>query len=329
MIRRLVILTLVALLMLGSGLAWYAHSPLPIRQAPLEFTLKPGSSLAAVAEQLRRDGVIADTWRFRVLVRVLGQASRIKAGHYTLERAVTPLELIKKLTEGEVSLREIVFIEGWTFRQMRAALDAHPAVRHDTTGMNEAQILAELGLQETRAEGLFFPAKYFIDAGNSDLSILRRAYETMRSHLAREWEARQPGLPYRSPYESLIMASIVEKETGVASERPLIAAVFINRLNMGMRLQTDPTVIYGVGEAFDGNLRRRDLQADTPYNTYTRAGLPPTPIAMPGLEAIRAALNPARSRALYFVARGDGTHHFSDNLEEHNRAVTRYQKNGN
>jgi len=329
LIKRLIVVLLVALLVMGAGLLWYARTPLPLKSLPVEFTLKPGSSLTAVAEQLRQQGVIESSWRFRLLARMLGDAARIKAGHYILGRATTPFELLRKLTQGEVSLREIVFIEGWTFQQMRDALNAHPALRHDTANMSETQILTALNIPEAHAEGLFFPAKYYVDPGNSDISILRRAYETMQLHLAKEWAARQPGLPYENPYQALTMASIVEKETGMASERPLIAAVFINRLRNGMRLQTDPSVIYGLGDAFDGNLHKRDLLADTPYNTYTRAGLPPTPIAMPGLDSIHAALNPVPSQALYFVAKGNGSHVFSDNLEEHNRAVMRYQKNGN
>ncbi len=327
--KRLIVVLLVVLLVMGADLFWYASTPLPLKSLPAEFTLRPGSSLTAVAEQLRQQGVIESSWRFRILARMLGDATQIKAGQYILGHATTPFELLRKLTQGEVSLHEIVFIEGWTFRQMRDALDAHPALRHDTANMSEAQILAALNIPEAHAEGLFFPAKYYIDPGNSDISILRRAYETMQAHLAKEWAARQPGLPYENAYQALTMASIIEKETGLASERPIIAAVFINRLRNGMRLQTDPSVIYGLGDAYDGNLHKRDLLADTPYNTYTRAGLPPTPIAMPGLASILAALHPAPSQALYFVAKGDGSHIFSDNLEDHNRAVMRYQKSRN
>ena len=323
------ILGIVAALVLAGVLAQFAYTPLALKAVPMEFTLQPGSSLSSVAAQLHTQGVTPDRWRFRLLARLLGKAARIKAGHYTLGRALTPLVLLDKLTQGEVSAREIVFIEGWTFQQMRDALDAHPSVRHDTTSLSAAAILDQLGIKMDQPEGLFFPAKYYIDSGKSDLSILRRAYETMQQHLDKEWAVRAPGLPYDSPYQALIMASIIEKETAVASERPLIAAIFINRLRTGMRLQTDPSVIYGLGMAYDGNLRKRDLQTDTPYNTYTRAGLPPTPIAMPGLDSIHAALHPARSDALYFVAKGDGSHQFSDTLEEHNRAVAHYQKNGN
>ena len=323
------ILGIVATLVLAGVLTQFAYTPLALKTVPMEFTLQPGSSLSSVAAQLHTQGVTPDRWRFRLLARLLGKAARIKAGHYTLGRALTPLALLDKLTQGEVSAREIVFIEGWTFQQMRDALDAHPSVRHDTTSLSAAAILDQLGIKMDQPEGLFFPAKYYIDSGKSDLSILRRAYETMQQHLDKEWAVRAPGLPYDSPYQALIMASIIEKETAVASERPLIAAIFINRLRTGMRLQTDPSVIYGLGMAYDGNLRKRDLQTDTPYNTYTRTGLPPTPIAMPGLDSVHAALHPAYSDALYFVAKGDGSHQFSDTLEEHNRAVARYQKNGN
>jgi UPF0755 protein len=328
LIKRLIVVLLIALLVMGGELFWYARTPLPLKSLPIEFTLVPGSSLTAVAGQLRQAGVIEDAWKFRFLARLSGNAARIKAGHYTLTSPTTPYELLRKLILGEVSLREIVFIEGWTFQQMRAALNTHPAIRHDTTNMTEGQILTVLHIPEAHAEGLFFPAKYYIDPGNSDISILRRANATMQMHLAKEWAARQPGLLYSNAYQALTMASIIEKETGLASERPLIAAVFINRLRKGMRLQTDPSVIYGMGSAFDGNLHKRDLLADTPYNTYTRAGLPPSPIAMPGLDSIHAALHPAISPDLYFVAKGDGSHYFSDNLEAHNRAVVRYQKNG-
>jgi len=289
-------------------LYWYAHTPLPLKQTPLEFDLKPGSNLVGITSQMQAAGVINDGLRFRVLARVMGKGSKIKAGFYTLNQAVTPLQLLKKLTEGEVSLREIVFIEGWTFAQIRDALNAHPLVRHDTLGMSEREVLKLSHVPLNHAEGWFFPATYYIDAGSSDVSILRRAYETMQQHVQQEWALRDQNLPYATPADALIMASIIEKETGAAHERPLIAAVFINRLRLGMRLQTDPTVIYGIGKNYDGNIRKSDLQADTPYNTYTRAGLPPTPIAMPGLDAIKAALHPAHSDVIYFVAKGDGTH---------------------
>ena len=328
MIKRLLVWAVLVFGLTSAYFYWYAHAPLTLKQTPMEFDLKPGSNLVSITSQMQAAGVMHDGLRFRVLARIMGKAGKIKAGFYTLNQAVTPLQLLKKLTEGEVGLREIVFIEGWTFAQMRAALNAHPLVRHDTEGMSEREVLQALDVPLNHAEGWFFPSTYYIDVGSSDVSILRRAYETMQLHLQQEWATRDRNLPYAKPADALTMASIIEKETGAKQERALIAAVFINRLHMGMRLQTDPTVIYGIGQKYDGNIHKRDLLADTPYNTYTRAGLPPTPIAMPGLDSIKAALHPAHSDAIYFVAKGDGTHQFSNNLTEHNRAVARYQKNG-
>lgn len=266
-----------------------------------------------------------------LLSRILGRDTRIKAGSYEIEPGTTPLALIDKLTRGDVTLQELTVPEGWTFRQFRAALDAHPGVQHASAGLSDDALLAEIvrsepGGESRHPEGLFFPDTYLFSKGARDTDVLRRAYRMMKRRLAAEWERRAGGAPYASAYEALIMASIVEKETGQARERPLIAGVFVNRLRKGMLLQTDPTVIYGLGQGFDGNLRKRDLQADGPYNTYTRAGLPPTPIALPGLAAIQASLNPARTDAVYFVARGDGTHEFSASLEAHNRAVNKYQR---
>ncbi|ARU31623.1 aminodeoxychorismate lyase [Sulfuriferula sp. AH1] len=328
MIKRAFIWGMLVLGLATAYMYWYAHTSLPLKQTPLEFDLKPGSNLVTITSRMQAAGVMNDGLRFRVLARIMGKAGKIKAGFYTLNQQITPLQLLTKLTAGEVSLREIVFIEGWTFAQMRDALNAHPLVKHETLGMSEQQVLQLLNIPLNHAEGWFFPSTYYIDAGSSDVSILRRAYETMQMHLQHEWAGRDKNLPYATPADALTMASIIEKETGVKDERPLIAAVFINRLRLGMRLQTDPTVIYGIGKNYDGNIRKRDLLADTPYNTYTRAGLPPTAIAMPGLDSIKAALHPAHSDIIYFVAKGDGTHYFSNNLVEHNRAVARYQKNG-
>jgi UPF0755 protein len=223
----------------------------------------------------------------------------------------------------------ITFIEGWTFRQMREALNRQQGLRHLSMSRSDEELMRAIGAKESKPEGLFFPDTYYFSADMSDLDILKRAYLTMQRKLDAAWQSRAPGLPYRDAYEALIMASIVEKETGSGDERPLIASVFLNRLKLNMRLQTDPTVIYGLGEAFDGNLRKRDLLADTSYNTYTRGGLPPTPIAMPGLAAIEAALHPEPSKALYFVGKGNGRHAFSTTLDEHNRAVARYQLRAN
>jgi UPF0755 protein len=220
----------------------------------------------------------------------------------------------------------VTIIEGWTFRQMRQALNAGARLRHDTQGWTDQALLEAIGANEAHPEGLFFPDTYYFDVGSSDLQVYKRAYHAMQKTLGRAWEARSTSAPYADAYQALVMASIIEKETGVPDERPQIAAVFVNRLRIGMRLQTDPTVIYGLGADFDGNLRKQDLLADTPYNTYTRAGLPPTPIALPSEAAIQAALNPDSSRALYFVAKGGGRHQFSNTLEEHNRAVNRFQR---
>jgi UPF0755 protein len=294
----------------------------------LQFSLKAGSSLKSAAQQMANAGVLDAPTRFVVLARLMGEAGNIKAGNYEVEKPITPLKLLRKITEGDYTQDVITLVEGWTFQQMRKALDEHPAIRHDTGGLDNTEILLRLDISDSSPEGWFFPDTYHFSRGGSDFAILRRAHRLMRATLADQWERRTPGLPLATPYEALILASIIEKETGQPSERRLIAAVFANRLRAGMKLQTDPSVIYGLGQNFDGNLRKRDLLTDTPYNTYTRVGLPPTPIALPGLASLSAALNPAQSDALYFVSRGDGTSHFSRTLGEHDRAVTRYQKSG-
>jgi UPF0755 protein len=328
MIRRLLLLVVLAVIAAAGGAWWFVNNPLALRSSPLDFTITPGSSLRAAAQQVQDAGVSAPPLALVVLGRAIGVDAQIKAGSYEIRSGITLLELLRKLTRGDVTQAEILFVEGWSFRQLREKLDIHPDIRHDLAGLPEAEVMKRVGSGEMLAEGLFFPDTYLFAKGSSDADILARAYRTMQRHLAREWEQRTPGLPYRNPYEALIMASIVEKETGRAADRPMIASVFVNRLRSGMLLQTDPTVIYGLGERFDGNLRKRDLLTDTPYNTYTRGGLPPGPIAMPGLASLRAALNPANSDALYFVARGDGTSQFSRTLDEHNQAVARYQLKG-
>lgn len=325
-IKRFVAM-LVLLSMLAAGWIFYfANTPLLLPQSPYEFSLKQGSSLRTIARQFRTEGLLQEPWSFIMLARVYGKAGDIKAGNYLLDKEITPFQLIVKITRGDVSQSGIVFIEGWNFRQMRKVLNEHPAIRHDSAQLDDKDLLNLLGIPGDSAEGLFFPDTYYFSNGMSDLSLLKRAHQIMTYRLDEAWKGRSPNLPYSTPYEALIMASIVEKETGQASERPTIAGVFINRLRIGMRLQTDPTVIYGLGEAYDGNLRKRDLIADNAYNTYTRAGLPPTPIAMPGWASIHAALHPASTPALYFVGKGDGSHQFSRNLQEHNQAVARYQK---
>lgn len=321
------------LLIIAAGIfaaaAWFAlcaYTEFRPAQLPLQFDLKTGSSLKSAAQQMADAGVLDNATQFVILARLLGAAGKIKAGNYEVNRPISPLALLRKITEGDYTQSTMTFVEGWTFRQIRKLLDEHPAIKHDARGLNDGEIQQRLGLDQPSLEGWFFPDTYHFSSGTSDLAILHRALRLMQSHLTAQWEKRAADLPLKSPYEALILASIIEKETGKAAERPLIAAVFVNRLRIGMRLQTDPAVIYGVGENFDGDLRKRDLLADTPYNTYTRAGLPPTPIAMPGLDSLNATLNPPKNNFLYFVSRGDGTSHFSRTLEEHDRAVTKYQK---
>lgn len=325
-LRLLFAVAAVAVALAGGAFAWYATSEIEMNSLPLQFDLKAGSGLRSAAQQMEKAGVLRHPGRFVLMARLLGEAGNIKAGNYEIDSAITPYRLLAKITQGEVALVSITFPEGWTFRQVRKVLDEHPAVKHETPGLPDGEILKRLGVSESAPEGLFFPDTYHFGTGTSDLVILRRANRLMQSHLDAQWRARAEGLPLKTPYEALILASIVEKETGSPTDRPLVAAVFVNRLRKGMLLQADPTVIYGIGESFDGNIRKRDLKADTPYNTYTRTGLPPTPIAMPGLASIAATLNPPASDVLYFVARGDGTSVFSRTLSEHERAVTKYQR---
>lgn len=325
-LKRLILLLAFAGLGFIGLVVAFASRPLPLKSTPLEFEIPPGLSLSAASRRMSDAGLGFAPWQFSLLGRALGRASDVKAGSYLVEQGITPMGLLDKLTRGDVTQGELLLVEGRSFRQLRAALDASPDLRHETAGLSDAELLAKLQINAPHPEGLFFPDTYLFPKQSSDLDVLRRAAKAMDRHLAEEWNSRAEGLPYRTPYEALIMASIVEKETGKPVDRPQIAAVFINRLRAGMLLQTDPTVIYGLGERFDGNLRRVDLQTDTPWNTYTRTGLPPTPIAMPGLASLRAALHPPVSDKFYFVARGDGTSEFSHSLDEHNRAVYRYQK---
>ncbi len=327
-IKRIFLLALCLALLASAGLGWYALSPVTLRTDPADFSIRPGSSLRSATRQMVESGVELNAWQFNLLGRLLGKAGTIKAGSYEVGRGVTPLALLDKLSAGEVSQAELVFIEGWTFRQMRAALDADVDVKHDSVALSDAEIMGRLGAAGRSPEGLFFPDTYLFGKGTSDLDILKRAYKAMDRQLQAAWQQRAPDLPYRSPYEALIMASVIEKETGQSTDRALIGGVFVNRLRIGMMLQTDPTVIYGLGVKFNGNLRKKDLLKDTPHNTYTRGGLPPTPIAMPGQASLQAALNPAKTQALYFVARGDGSSEFSRTLAEHELAVTKYQRRG-
>ncbi len=323
----------IALAFLGVLLAlWCVRYPLhdlPLKSSPLQFSIASGSSLRGATQQMVEAGVLRSALPFEILTRLLGEPTNIKAGNYEVAKGLTPLELMEKITRGEgYTTLSITFVEGWNFRQLRKALDDHPGLSHDSRFLSEQDILQRLAISHASPEGLFFPDTFHFSLGVSDFSILRRAHQLMQKHLAAEWERRAADLPLSSPYEALILASIVEKETGKAVERSMISGVFINRLRLGMRLQTDPTVIYGLGEQFDGNLRKQDLVSDNPYNTYTRAGMPPTPIAMPGLASLHAALHPTQTDALYFVAKGDGSSHFSRSLDEHDRAVTKYQRSG-
>jgi UPF0755 protein len=327
-IKKLFLTALVVLLAGAGYLAWYLVMPVSTDKLPAEFELLPGARLRSAILTMKQAGIDPGAMRFELLARALGRAQRIKAGSYELNHAPTPLQLLRKLTQGDVTQTELTLIEGWHIRQVRAALDSHPFLRHDTAGMDDGQLLARIGATQNHPEGLFFPDTYLFAKGSSDVAVLRRAYRAMMRHLDEEWQKREPGLPYRDIYEALIMASIVEKETGQAGERDMIAGALTNRLRIGMRLQVDPTVIYGLGPGFDGNLKKAHLLSDGPYNSYTRAGLPPTPIAIAGLESLRAALHPAKTDALYYVARGDGSSHFSKTLAEHNQAVTKYQLSG-
>jgi peptidoglycan lytic transglycosylase G len=327
-LKLLFLVAVAAGLGFAGWMLWFALSPVKIGASPLEFSIRPGSALRAAARQIIDSGVSMPAWQFIVLARASGHQGRIKAGSYQLNAGVTPFQILRKITQGEFAQADVVLIEGWTFKQLRATLDAHPELRHDSTGIGDEQIMERLGDPGVAPEGMFFPDTYIFAKGDSDFAVLGRAHRVMRRRLQTAWEQRDPKVPFGTPYEALILASIVEKETGLSTDRGMVAAVFINRLRLGMRLQTDPSVIYGMGEKFDGNLRKRDLTSDHPFNTYTRAGLPPHPIAMPGAASLEAVMHPAKSDALYFVSRGDGTSQFSRSLSDHNRAVNRYQKRG-
>ncbi len=310
-----------------AGAYHWATTPIDLSTPQLDVTIKPHSSLRSVTGQLNRGGVPVEPELFVLMTRVLGLQSQLKSGNYEFKAGITPYEVLQKIARGDVNEYVATIIEGWTFRHMRAELDANPALKHDTAGMTDADLMTAIGAPEAsigNGEGLFFPDTYLFDKNTSDLEVYRRAYRLMKLRLDEAWSTRAAGLPFKTPYEALTMASIIEKETGRASDRPMVAAVFANRLKVGMPLQTDPTVIYGLGDNYAGRLKKRDLQTDTPYNTYTRRGLPPTPIALPGVASLQAAMNPAQTTALYFVSRGDGSSIFSDTLDAHNKAVDKY-----
>ncbi len=328
--RFLILLVLVALAAAGAAY-WWLNAPLPLRAGaapgqPLELEIEPGMTPRGVARAAVKAGVDTDARLLYYWFRLSGQDRQIKAGNYEIPAGTTPHALLQKLARGEATMRAVTIVEGWTFRQMRAALAKADSLRQDTGAMPDEELMKALGREGVPAEGRFFPDTYAYAKGSSDLAVFKRALHAMDRRLEAAWSLRDPDTPLKSADQALILASIVEKETGSAQDRAEIAGVFTNRLRAGMLLQTDPTVIYGLGDKFDGNLRKRDLQADTPWNTYTRAGLPPTPIALPGKASLLAAVQPARTKALYFVARGDGSSHFSSSLDEHNRAVNRYQR---
>lgn len=324
---RVLLLALVLAVSTAGAGWWYAHHPLALKTPLVDFTVQRGMSLRQAAGVIEQAGVGVDAALLAWLGRIGGRAHSIKAGSYEVHAGITPWQLILKLSDGDVSQGELLFVEGWTFRQMRQALENHRELEADTAGLSDAEILARIGAAETHPEGLFFPDTYLFDKRSGALAVLKRAYTAMQTRVQRSWEERDPASPLKTPYEALILASIVEKETGRKEDRALVASVFSNRLRIGMPLQTDPTVIYGLSADFDGRLRRRHLDTDHPWNTYTRGGLPPTPIAMPGADALHAALHPQSSDFLYFVARGDGSSEFSRTLEEHNRAVNRFIRN--
>jgi UPF0755 protein len=325
-IKKIVLLLALLVLAAAAFAVHWAREPLlpPDAQA-LEFNIAQGSSVRSAMRQVRDAGVPASPLLMEWLARGFGTPS-IKAGSYRIEGGISPLGLLDTLARGNTIKEALTLIEGWSFAQVRAELARQRYLRQDSAELDESLLLARVAPGYAHPEGLFYPDTYFFDRGSSDLLVLQQAHQRMLKMLEQAWAKREAGLPYEKPYDALIMASIVEKETGKEEDRRRVASVFVNRLRQGMRLQTDPTVIYGIGSSFDGNLRKVDLLTDSPYNTYMRSGLPPTPIAMPGRASLDAALNPIAGSDLYFVARGDGSSEFSSNLDDHNRAVNKYQR---
>ena len=314
-----------ALYMVYADYRAFLDTPLGPPAAGWVLDVKPGMGSGGVARELRRQpGVLRSALYLEAYARLSGLASRLKVGEYAISPGLTPRGLIDQIAAGRVIQYSLTVVEGWTFRQLRQALAAHPKIAHTLSETSDAEVMTRLGRSGKHPEGKFFPETYHFPAGTTDEAFLKRALTTMDRQLADAWSRRAPDLPLRDPEQALVLASILEKETGLAAERPEIAGVFIRRLRKGMPLQADPTVIYGLGSTFDGDLRRQDLTTDTPYNTYTRKGLPPTPIALPSTSALNAAVQPAPGDALYFVASGQGGHIFSATLEAHNRAVQQY-----
>ncbi len=325
-LKSALIASLLALLFGAGALWWWLHQPLTLAAQSVELSIESGTPPKRIADDWVAAGVRTPSWLLYQWFRWSGDAKRIRAGSYQIDRPTTPAGLLEMMVSGNETMGFVRLTEGWTLTQVRAELARAEALKPLTSGMTSAELMAALGDGVTPAEGRFFPDTYSYSKGSSDLAVLRRAHQAMKQRLEAAWAERSTDTPLRSADELLTLASIVEKETGSPVDRGKVAAVFINRLRLGMPLQTDPSVIYGVGESFDGNLHRKDLQKDTPYNTYTRAGLPPTPIAMPGKASLLAVVHPQPIRALYFVARGDGSSEFSDDLAAHNRAVNKYQR---
>ncbi|KNZ31524.1 MAG: aminodeoxychorismate lyase [Methylibium sp. NZG] len=327
---RLAIGTLLlgVLAVVGAAAVAYAwiHKPLDLAADTLELSVENGATPREIAQGWAKAGVQVSPTLLYEWFRWSGEARKIRAGNYEISRGTTPATLLSKMVRGDSTLATVRLLEGWTFRQFRAELAKADSLKPTTAGMTDAQVMAAIGAPGDFPEGRFYPDTYAYSKGSADLAVLKRAHHAMEVRLEAAWAERASDTPLRDSEEALKLASIIEKETGAAADRGKVAGVFINRLRIGMLLQTDPTVIYGLGEAFDGNLRKRDLQTDTPYNTYTRAGLPPTPISMPGKASLMAAVRPDATKALYFVARGDGSSEFSETLADHNRAVNKYQR---
>lgn len=320
------------LLLLSAVAGWimidyqtFTRTQLVVPAEGLLLKIAPGRSVRGIANDLAGQGLIEHPYYFEWLARRSGNATRLQAGEYRIEPGTTPAAFLQLLSAGKVLQHSLTIVEGWSFQQMLTAMRADTTLKHTVLDKSDAEIMAAIGHADEHPEGRFLPDTYFFPRDTTDVSFLTRAYTALQKTLEREWAGRSEGLPIKSPYEALILASIIEKETGIAEERARIAGVFVRRLLKGMRLQTDPTVIYGLGDKYDGDIRYNDLRRDTTYNTYTRDGLPPTPIALAGAEAIHAALHPAEGKELYFVAKGGGAHQFSATLEEHNKAVRQYQ----
>jgi UPF0755 protein len=324
--RALAALALLAVIAAAGLGAWWLNKPLTLAADSVEVSIELGTPPREIAQAWVQAGVQTSPTLLYEWFRWSGQSRKIRAGSYEIGPGTTPIALLNKMVRGDETLAVVRLIEGWTFQQFRAELAKADSLKPTTATLTDEQIMQALGAPGVAPEGRFHPDTYAYSKGSSDLAVLKRAYHAMQKRLDAAWQERAPDSPLQSPADALVLASIVEKETGVGADRGRVAAVFVNRLRIGMPLQTDPTVIYGLGSAFDGNLRKRDLLADTPYNTYTRAGLPPTPIAMPGKASLLAAVHPEPTKALYFVSRGDGSSEFSDTLADHNRAVNRYQR---